>query len=162
VVPDAANPQALNRYSYGLNNPMKFVDPTGHMSSVGGNGTVGGYTPPYSLNDLDNISWVQRQEWLRNFEPTTAHDQATTKWKSFFQGAASPNTPATTLISLWGTAEQAGVDYGTGLAATTKFHAGLEESKLTQQFVWATNIYRYAAINNRAIFPSPTRGALVV
>ncbi len=25
-----ANPQALNRYSYGLNNPLRYVDPTGH------------------------------------------------------------------------------------------------------------------------------------
>src|SRR5688572_4912224 len=26
-----ANPQALNRYSYVLNNPLRYVDPTGHM-----------------------------------------------------------------------------------------------------------------------------------
>jgi RHS repeat-associated protein len=30
VVPDFKNPQALNRYSYGLNNPLRYVDPTGH------------------------------------------------------------------------------------------------------------------------------------
>jgi RHS repeat-associated protein len=30
VVPGAGNPQALNRYSYGLNNPLKYTDPTGH------------------------------------------------------------------------------------------------------------------------------------
>ena len=32
VVPDAKNPQALNRYAYALNNPLRFVDPTGHDS----------------------------------------------------------------------------------------------------------------------------------
>jgi hypothetical protein len=26
----AANPQELNRYAYGLNNPVKYTDPTGH------------------------------------------------------------------------------------------------------------------------------------
>ena len=29
IVPDG-NPQSLNRYSYGLNNPVKYNDPTGH------------------------------------------------------------------------------------------------------------------------------------
>ncbi len=30
VVPEAGNPQALNRYSYVVNNPMRYNDPTGH------------------------------------------------------------------------------------------------------------------------------------
>ena len=30
VVPEPGNPQALNRYSYVYNNPLKFVDPSGH------------------------------------------------------------------------------------------------------------------------------------
>jgi hypothetical protein len=29
IVPDPANPQSWNRYSYVLNNPLKYVDPTG-------------------------------------------------------------------------------------------------------------------------------------
>jgi hypothetical protein len=33
-VPSPANPQALNRYSYGYNNPVKYVDPTGHQGAV--------------------------------------------------------------------------------------------------------------------------------
>jgi hypothetical protein len=31
LVPNLANPQDLNRYSYVRNSPLKFVDPTGHM-----------------------------------------------------------------------------------------------------------------------------------
>jgi RHS repeat-associated protein len=31
VIPDVYNPQSLNRYSYVLNNPYKYVDPTGHF-----------------------------------------------------------------------------------------------------------------------------------
>ena len=30
LVPEPGNPQALNRYAYGLNNPLKYTDPTGH------------------------------------------------------------------------------------------------------------------------------------
>ena len=32
IVPNPANPQTLNRYSYALNNPMRYTDPTGHLS----------------------------------------------------------------------------------------------------------------------------------
>jgi len=31
IVPQPFNPQSLNRYSYGLNNPVRYTDPTGHM-----------------------------------------------------------------------------------------------------------------------------------
>ncbi|MCP4613910.1 MAG: hypothetical protein GY845_34910 [Planctomycetes bacterium] len=30
IVPEPFNPQSLNRYSYCLNNPLKYVDPSGH------------------------------------------------------------------------------------------------------------------------------------
>jgi len=30
VVPAPGNPQALNRYAYALNNPLRYTDPTGH------------------------------------------------------------------------------------------------------------------------------------
>src|SRR5215216_1063579 len=30
IVPGHANPQNLNRYSYVLNNPLRYTDPTGH------------------------------------------------------------------------------------------------------------------------------------
>ncbi|MCL5957790.1 MAG: RHS repeat-associated core domain-containing protein, partial [Chloroflexi bacterium] len=30
IVPDYKNPQALNRFSYTLNNPLRYRDPTGH------------------------------------------------------------------------------------------------------------------------------------
>ena len=32
VVPNPANPQSLNRYSYVLNNPLRYTDPTGHFT----------------------------------------------------------------------------------------------------------------------------------
>ena len=35
IVPGYANPQNLNRYSYVLNNPLKYIDPSGHCSVSG-------------------------------------------------------------------------------------------------------------------------------
>ena len=32
IVPGAGNPQAFNRYSYVNNNPVKYIDPSGHMA----------------------------------------------------------------------------------------------------------------------------------
>jgi len=34
VIPDPYNPQELNRYSYADNNPLKYVDPTGHINEI--------------------------------------------------------------------------------------------------------------------------------
>jgi hypothetical protein len=44
LVPDPADPQSLNRYTYVRNNPLKYVDPTGHMDDAGDYLTGGGGT----------------------------------------------------------------------------------------------------------------------
>jgi len=32
LVPNPANPQSLNRYSYTLGNPLRYTDPSGHLT----------------------------------------------------------------------------------------------------------------------------------
>jgi hypothetical protein len=32
LIPDPGNPQAWDRYAFTLNNPVKYIDPTGHIS----------------------------------------------------------------------------------------------------------------------------------
>jgi RHS repeat-associated protein len=34
VVPSASNPQTLNRYSYCLNNPLRYIDPSGNIVEI--------------------------------------------------------------------------------------------------------------------------------
>ncbi|MCB8952722.1 MAG: RHS repeat-associated core domain-containing protein [Ardenticatenales bacterium] len=36
IVPEQSNPQTLNRYAYTRNNPLKYVDPTGHCAQYAG------------------------------------------------------------------------------------------------------------------------------
>ena len=49
VVPQPGNPQSLNRYSYAINNPMKYVDPSGHdLIIVPGQSNEGDYDNPDS------------------------------------------------------------------------------------------------------------------
>jgi len=40
IVPSAGNPQSLNRYAYGLNNPVKYTDPSGHCPEAKGKGAA--------------------------------------------------------------------------------------------------------------------------
>jgi RHS repeat-associated protein len=36
IIPHPTNPQSFNRYSYCLNNPLKYVDPSGHVADING------------------------------------------------------------------------------------------------------------------------------
>jgi hypothetical protein len=45
IVPGAGNPQAFNRYSYALSNPLKYIDPSGHK-----------YCDAENLNDCSRYS----------------------------------------------------------------------------------------------------------
>ena len=70
IVPDTANPQSFNRYSYVYNNPVKYTDPSGHCILGGDNGASGGTgiddqyydcsnTPPPSTNPTGETMNVQ-------------------------------------------------------------------------------------------------------
>jgi RHS repeat-associated protein len=67
LIPQPANPQSLNRYSYVLNNPLKYADPTGHAGDDPNDDWVGwGENTPESFYEdtgypihLKNVAlWV--------------------------------------------------------------------------------------------------------
>jgi len=60
IVPDPSNPQSYNRYSYGYNNPVKYVDPSGHCA---GN--------PDDVNNPDIDCWVALDGYQSQFPNLT-------------------------------------------------------------------------------------------
>ncbi len=52
IIPGAANPQSFNRYSYVLNNPLRYIDPTGHdrFSTCGSNRYCMDWVDEHPLN----------------------------------------------------------------------------------------------------------------
>ncbi|MCL5264640.1 MAG: hypothetical protein M1343_05525 [Chloroflexi bacterium] len=76
IVPDPKNPQSLNRYSYGYNNPLVYVDPTGHfVLFVGGMNT--------DNNEENNLAaWRSQMEQL-HLDPT--HETGE-EWAFFNRG----------------------------------------------------------------------------
>ena len=68
IIPDIYNPQSLNRYSYVLNNPLKYTDPTGHQGS-----SVlprFGFMPPYydtpEMQQGRNRDVLRITQWLKS------------------------------------------------------------------------------------------------
>jgi hypothetical protein len=65
LVPDPANPQSLNRYSWVLANPLRFVDPTGHFESEEELAEYLGFSSLDSWWNSDlYAAWSQDQEWM--------------------------------------------------------------------------------------------------
>ena len=79
VVPDPKNPQALNRFAYALDNPLKLVDPSGH----------------------DPKDWFN-QQWVKEFR--TAHNgadpQANDYAYRFVTMAQASGTPVPELFAI--------------------------------------------------------------
>lgn len=49
IVPDPTNPQQYNRYSYTLNNALRYTDPTGHSCANPSYVSPGGDNPPEAI-----------------------------------------------------------------------------------------------------------------
>ena len=86
IVPQPFNPQSLNRYSYCLNNPLIYVDPSGHGAGVHGDGSWDpwsswdwgiGYPGPNSDCDRGLLAWGN-QERLRDQYQYQTHEATVT------------------------------------------------------------------------------------
>ncbi|HQL01413.1 MAG TPA: RHS repeat-associated core domain-containing protein [Smithellaceae bacterium] len=75
IVPYPFNPQSLNRYSYCRNNPMIYVDPSGHfdIQMYYGDEPAGGFDPTYSSDFNADFS----QSYTEGFYNTVAVNNST-------------------------------------------------------------------------------------
>lgn len=101
-----ANPQDLNRYSYGLNNPVRNTDPSGHciwdaclveatLVTVAVLAVVAVAASPNSGVDLGDYDWT---DWSIPALSSATNDAAGTNPDPGAQSAAPPTTePASTL-----------------------------------------------------------------
>jgi len=76
IIPDLAKPQSLNRYSYVNNNPLKYIDPTGHEGGDGGFPAGNSSDPIIQLEReqeenerfiiylIQNRRWAERRQFL--------------------------------------------------------------------------------------------------
>jgi RHS repeat-associated protein len=71
LVPDPTNPQSFNRYSYVLNNPLLYTDPTGHRPADGC--AYEGCTLPNGLNP--GTTWQTSDGTLTPWNPVVAEVQ---------------------------------------------------------------------------------------
>ena len=73
IVPDPANPQSLNRYSYVNNNPVKYTDPSGHRIANGCEyeGCTGGWDE--SANDATPEELIAATEAYYQFRKDPDH-----------------------------------------------------------------------------------------
>ncbi|MCL5994832.1 MAG: RHS repeat-associated core domain-containing protein, partial [Chloroflexi bacterium] len=79
LVPQPGDPQSLNRYSYALDNPLKYTDPTGHDVACAGRdasecGTGGGATPSWTdmyQSSVTGIRVPQLQQIVQSTQPGT-------------------------------------------------------------------------------------------
>ncbi len=66
IIPEVYNPQSLNRYSYVLNNPLKYTDPTGHLVVAWGGGAAVGCTGNCGLDffedDTDDLDFMPHMQ----------------------------------------------------------------------------------------------------
>ena len=82
IVPQPGNPQALNRYSYVLNNPLRYIDPSGHDLMI-----VGGWN---NEDWTDPSGW---KEWIMTYKGWAGKE-----WKEFMKSWEK----ATTRADKWG------------------------------------------------------------
>ncbi len=65
-MPSPGNPQSLNRFAYVVNNPLKFVDPSGHRYEKGAGLPLSSLAEYYRLDngvrfDTKHIQWARRR-----------------------------------------------------------------------------------------------------
>lgn len=211
IVPEPVNLQSLNRFSYVLNNPLKYIDPSGYCG-VDADGNITEMDAECTLDQFNAMSWASRIAWLKwfsgiagnyfdnvigiieyfqddstfnnsdwakysdagvllaiqdgwrikqgqkaigNYDDFTSNnpgqENPAEAWAAFFRSVG----PEGENLTLWGKAEQAGVDYGLYIAQPFFASAGqFEQAKITVFVAWGNQYRSLVSANN--IWPGIT------
>ena len=101
LVPGPANPQAFNRYSYCLNNPLKYTDPSGHFGVISSIKFAIGMTKLYvsqgakALTNPSNIQKVLKKAVLPSPKKTASTVERPNNTFNREAIGPSPDTPGT-------------------------------------------------------------------
>ncbi|MCX7682628.1 MAG: putative toxin, partial [Anaerolineae bacterium] len=95
--PTVLDPQFLNRYSYVRNNPLAYVDDTGHIAWWVVGGVVGGVVGfgAYALTHRENFSWGEAALWTAGGAVVGATFGAGAQWVAGALGTQAAATAAT-------------------------------------------------------------------
>jgi len=85
IIPDLSNPQSYNRYSYCVNNPLRYTDPTGHQIPSPANMALGWSAPP-----------GMEAQWNQSFQAANA--QAAALSVGALAGTATAGVAAPVLV----------------------------------------------------------------
>jgi len=95
--PSAFDPQFLNRYAYARNNPLAYVDDSGHIAWWVVGGVVGGVVGlgAYAITHRDNFDWREAALWTAGGAVVGATLGAGAQWVAGALGAQTAATAAT-------------------------------------------------------------------
>lgn len=96
IVPSAANPQNLNRYSYVLNNPLRYRDPSGHCMDDGGGNCVRDEKDSIVLRESD---WERAGRTTDGVDPSETNLQQTRDFLTEFEVLAGGGLKISSMVT---------------------------------------------------------------
>jgi len=72
IIPEPGNPQAWDRFAYGLNNPVKYIDPSGHRTCTAEEAGTGNET--CDQNIVNDTNWTIHRVLLDTFRASNPQE----------------------------------------------------------------------------------------